>query len=90
MHANARQRDLVPLRASADRQIDAGSPQGHQRFRLIRYQDAGVPYITKSGSVTWLNVGFAPKATSLLRGREHDAMCHKQPLLPHAATSLEI
>jgi hypothetical protein len=26
MHANARQRDLVPLRASADRQIDAGSP----------------------------------------------------------------
>jgi len=41
MHANARQRDLVPPRASADRQIDAGSPQGHQRFRLIRYQDAG-------------------------------------------------
>jgi hypothetical protein len=31
MHANARQRDLVPLRASAER----------QRFRLTRYHDAG-------------------------------------------------
>jgi hypothetical protein len=90
MHANARQRDLVPLRASADRQIERvpakdTSASGRSGIRM-----PAVPYIHKSGSVAWLNVGFAPKATSLLRGREHDAMCHKQPLLPHAATSLEI
>jgi hypothetical protein len=40
MPANARQRDLVPLRAGADRQIDAGYPQGCQRFKRIRYHYA--------------------------------------------------
>src|SRR5215831_3246680 len=36
------------------------------------------PCTHKSGFVAWLNVCFAPKATSLLRGSENDAMCHKR------------